>query len=248
MSSYRYKACVRMRGFVGDRIKQARLARGLSQQDLADSTGIKRVTIHAWESGANQLRFQRTGQREAVRRIAAALGVTEAWLWEGKPATETLPLRDGTQEANIARTNDSPTLPYYGTVSAGRFDLPECDVERRAVEDPDLVKEGRLLVTVVGDSMHPRLQHGDEIVVQRTEEPHHGLVSVLYAPGEGYTVKVTRRTPEGWELAALNKDFPPVTLKDGLRIVGVVLGYKRRVSGTAWIREHDEAGLRPEPK
>lgn len=65
---------------IGDRIKQAREAAGLTQQQLADrldirANGIQRVS--GWETGV------RTPNRSNVMRIAIATGASAAWIEYG---------------------------------------------------------------------------------------------------------------------------------------------------------------------
>lgn len=63
---------------IGDRIKEAREAAGLSQQQLADAVakGV-RQRVNEWERGV------RTPRRDALERIAEVLGVKAGWLMFG---------------------------------------------------------------------------------------------------------------------------------------------------------------------
>lgn len=71
-------------GRTGERIREARRARGLTQQDLADAVGVSRSAVAQWET-------QRAGQIQAnLTRIAAVLGVSLGFLLEGEEADEAL--------------------------------------------------------------------------------------------------------------------------------------------------------------
>lgn len=66
-----------MRGvlqFNGERLTQARLARGLTQASLSAVTGYSRASISKWEKG------DQYPEAIAIPGIATALGVTEHWL------------------------------------------------------------------------------------------------------------------------------------------------------------------------
>ena len=64
-------------GEVGARIAAARRAAGLTQQALAEAVGVTRSAVAQWETG-------RAGQlRGNLARIAATLGVSAAFLFEG---------------------------------------------------------------------------------------------------------------------------------------------------------------------
>lgn len=65
---------------IGDRIKAAREAAGLTQQQLADAVqaGGGRQQVSNWENSC------RTPRRDALERIAEACGVTPGWLMFGE--------------------------------------------------------------------------------------------------------------------------------------------------------------------
>ena len=66
----------------GARIREARRARGMTQQDLAHSVGVSRSAVAQWET-------DRAGQvRANLSRIAAALGVSVGYLVEGGPLAD----------------------------------------------------------------------------------------------------------------------------------------------------------------
>jgi transcriptional regulator with XRE-family HTH domain len=68
---------------VGTRIRSARLARGMTQADLAEAVGVTRSAVAQWET-------DRAGQvRANLTRIAAVLGVSVQFLLEGHTGTGT---------------------------------------------------------------------------------------------------------------------------------------------------------------
>ncbi len=69
---------------VASRIREARLARGLSQSELAERVRVSQPTIAHWEQGAHAPR------QMAMSRLAEALGVSAAWL-TGDPRSAPLP-------------------------------------------------------------------------------------------------------------------------------------------------------------
>jgi len=68
----------------GERIKQARLAAGLTQKELAAKVGVKFSAIHKYETG-----MVVNLKRETIAALAEALNVRPSWLMcmdeEGKP-------------------------------------------------------------------------------------------------------------------------------------------------------------------
>ncbi len=66
---------------VGARIRAARLARSMTQADLALEVGVSRSAVAQWET-------ERSGQvRGNLTRIAAVLGVSVQHLLQGREAT-----------------------------------------------------------------------------------------------------------------------------------------------------------------
>ncbi len=62
---------------VGERIRDSRRARGMTQADLADAVGVSRSAVAQWET-------DRAGQvRGNLVRIAGALGVSVQFLLDG---------------------------------------------------------------------------------------------------------------------------------------------------------------------
>src|ERR1700749_1687245 len=83
----------------GERIKQARLARGISQADLAVSVGVSNSYLSHIEAGRRPF-------SEPIRlRIAAALGMDARQLEEGVPADRKEELRLNLSFAEMALRN-----------------------------------------------------------------------------------------------------------------------------------------------
>jgi HTH-type transcriptional regulator, cell division transcriptional repressor len=63
--------------FLGERITNARLAKGISQEKLAELTGVKTSTLIKWETDRSSPRINRLNQ------LAGILGVSIVWLLAG---------------------------------------------------------------------------------------------------------------------------------------------------------------------
>jgi len=64
---------------IGGRLRRARLSRGLTQDELAELSGVPVVTISRIENN----RYG-TPRPPTVRKLATALGVTPGWLLFGE--------------------------------------------------------------------------------------------------------------------------------------------------------------------
>lgn len=78
---------------IGERIKQARNAKGLTQKQLGAISGTSEITIRQYELGKRQPRI------EQFQAIAVALGVDVNWLMNG----QTLEQRDQAMKDYVAR-------------------------------------------------------------------------------------------------------------------------------------------------
>jgi transcriptional regulator with XRE-family HTH domain len=72
-------------GHIGVRIKAARQAKALSQDDLAVQLGVRGKTIRRWEHGKND------PQPKHLRALSATLDCSLPWLLEGEPTGDTEP-------------------------------------------------------------------------------------------------------------------------------------------------------------
>lgn len=70
---------------VGQRLRHRRWMLGLTQQDLANSVGIKFQQIQKYESGINRMSASRLWD------VANALGVSVAYFFEGLEPADVLP-------------------------------------------------------------------------------------------------------------------------------------------------------------
>lgn len=64
---------------IGNKVREIRKARGLTQQDVADKMGLKKNTISQWESGARSMSLEQTIQ------FAKVVGVTLDYFSDHSP-------------------------------------------------------------------------------------------------------------------------------------------------------------------
>ena len=124
------------------RLKELRTAHKLSQQKVADYLHVSRSTVGMWETGASQ---PDTGN---LKKIADYFGVSIDYLLEQPPQ-------------NIK-------VPVLGSVAAG---IPIEAVEN--IEDYEEIpsktagSKEYFALRLQGDSMAPRMENGDVVIVRR---------------------------------------------------------------------------------
>ena len=144
----------------GMRLRERRLACGLTMAQLAERIGVSQPAISQWESGRD-----RPG-RESLQKLATALGV---------PADELLSVTTASGEVARPVLQQMPAdVPVLGTAVGGdsgdfSFNGDVIDYVRR----PHGVAQMRNIYAlwVTGDSMAPWNQRGDLIYVTPTRPP-----------------------------------------------------------------------------
>lgn len=69
-------------GHIGTRIKAARRAQAITQNDLAKALGVREKTINRWETGRNE------PQPRHLRALSIELGRSLPWLLNGEQDNE----------------------------------------------------------------------------------------------------------------------------------------------------------------
>lgn len=143
---------------IGERIKEARTKKGLSQTELAEELGYKsRSSVNKIEVGGRDI------PRSQIVKIAEILGVTPAYLmgWEDEKKDE--------PSAVILPTEKIHMIPVFDSVAAGFGAYASSDIIEYIplyIEN-DFDVEDTICITVRGQSMYPKIEDGDKIVVRR---------------------------------------------------------------------------------
>ena len=201
---------------IGERIKEARTKKGLSQTELAEELGYKsRSSVNKIEVGGRDI------PRSQIVKIAEILGVTPAYLmgWEDEKKDE--------PSAVILPTDKIHMIPVFGSVAAGFGAYASSDIIEYIplyIEN-DFDVADTICITVRGQSMYPKIEDGDKIVVRRQESVDNGRVAVVMI-GEEAVVKRVNFDGERLELTSFNPEYPPRVIEGeelaNCRIVGLV--------------------------
>jgi repressor LexA len=197
-----------MKSTIGERLRQARERRDLDQATLASRIDVATRTVQRGEKG------EQVPDGLTLTRIARATGVAASWLLTGEGGPEPrrpenifpMPVspRRGAQLAN---------LPLISSVPAGRVATmfhPEQAEEFVTVDD---VKDpGAFALKVKGNSMSPRIEDGDVVIVSPRQEVRNGDICVVRVSGED-TLKKVKLEGGYVHLIPLNPEFEPVTAK-----------------------------------
>lgn len=175
---------------VGERIKEIRKEKGISQNRLAKKAGIGQSTLSAIESTTQSPGI------ETIQLLANALRVTPSFLM-------------GEEE----QTHDKKWIPVLGNVVAG---LPTEAIENFDDDweelSEDMMNDGfeYFALRIKGDSMSPRMQNGDVVIVRKQNDIETDEIAVVKVDGEDATVKKVRLTDDGIWLLPSNPAYEPM--------------------------------------
>lgn len=204
---------------IGEMICARRKELGLTLEEVGQAVGVGKSTVKKWESG-----FIANMRRDKIAKLSKVLDVSPTvFLTSEKDTSE-----DKASEIEILSQSNIYSIPVYESVSAG-FGVQAIDdvidyipVFFKHKTDADRA----LCICVTGDSMYPKIEEGDKIVVLMQESVDSGSVAVMLIDGEEAVVKKVVYGDDWIELHSFNPMYP-VRRFNGeevlrLRVLGLV--------------------------
>lgn len=206
---------------VGAMIKQKRLEKGMTLEELGNKVGVGKSTVRKWENGMIQ-----NMRRDKIEKLATALGISPLDIL-GKPALNQ-PV-DISHSEKIARTF---TIPVLGRVAAG--------IPIEAVEDivdyeelsSDIFRDSPKSyfgLQIKGNSMEPRICDGDYVIVHGQDDAECDDIVIALVNGNDAVCKRLKKYADSIALVSLNPAYEPMIFTkeqiDSLpvRIIGKVV-------------------------
>ena len=239
--------------YIGAKIKEFRLLRGLTQKELAKLVNIGDTTIANYEKG------YRTPKKNTMFDLANAFNVSIDDLFppiqkDTPPATSPIQsiyneleppgqrkvityaekLRDEQEKRRKAKKNEvsEKVVQLYGydyydhaaSAGTGQY-LNDVRVER--IELPVDV-DADFVIPIKGDSMEPDYHDGDLVFIQTSVDLNDGVIGVFNYNGEAYIKQLVIDTEQSY-LHSLNPDYKdmPITPETDFRIIGEVVDLYR---------------------
>jgi len=185
---------------------------GLNQPQLAKAASTRDQKVS--QQVIQQILTGRNQSSKFTPTIARALGVRAEWLAEGI----------GPMEAQVLAV---ATVPVISRVQAGdwKAHVSHGQFERQIGCDTKVSSQAFAL-EIAGQSMLPRFQEGDVVIIDPAIEPVPGDFVVARLDGEGETTfkqfRIKSHSPKIIELYALNELFGFHTLENSRR--GMIIG------------------------
>lgn len=172
---------------IGERIKDARKSAGLTQLELAKKTDLSRSYIGD---------IEKNRYNPSVSTLQLIANATNTPLENLLPSTKT-----------ASPKGRGIRIPVLGRVVAG--------IPIEAVEEildyeeitPELAATGEFFALQVrGDSMLPKLEEGDVVIVKKQEDVETGDIAIVLVNGDEATIKQVKKVDGGIMLYGFNPD------------------------------------------
>jgi SOS-response transcriptional repressor LexA len=210
------------------RLRETRLAKGLTQKQLAASIGVTASAVTQWEKGLAK------PQPMAMVAIGNFFGGDEGKWWM-ENAGRTKEMIEATIERYmmIAAASDAVQVPLIsGRVAAGTPRVvDEKHIEEKLCLPANWVRPSQrvIAVRVAGDSMSPIIEEGYIALIDIAQRDPRRLIGTMVAAreGDGVTIKWLRKEGEYFQLVPQNTSLRhPVrvlTAESDFGIVGRVI-------------------------
>ena len=220
---------------IGKRIKQRREELGMTQEELGNLLWLNKSTIQRYEAGKiAKIKLP------VIHAMAKQLNVSPEWLIlhsdemgsfherfdlykDGKAET----VDDLEPSAVILPTEKIHMIPVFGSVAAGFGAYASSDIIEYIplyIEN-DFDVADTICITVRGQSMDPKIEDGDRIVVRRQDSVDNGRIAVVMI-GDEAVVKRVECEKNKLTLISINPEYPPRIIEGeelaNCRIVGLV--------------------------
>lgn len=173
----------------GNRLKQLREEKGLSQSEVAKIMGVGSTTYLKWENGENQ-------PTRKLDQLSQFFNVSIDYLL-GKSDVKTIP--------NKNHHSKGVKIPVLGRVVAGvPIDAVQEILDYEEIT-PEMAATGEYFaLQVKGASMEPTLRDGDIVIVKKQPTVDSGDIAIVLVNGNDATVKEIKESPAGITLIGHN--------------------------------------------
>ena len=204
---------------LGGRIRELRRKAGLTQSALAERIGYStKASISKIESDVLDV------NQSTIVALAKALGVTPSTLmgWDDE--------ENNPEKSNIAYVikDGIYNIPLYESVSAGFGATAQdriIDYIPTVIRNPYEAKE-TIAIKVAGDSMYPKIEDGDTIVIHKQDSVDSGQIAVVLIDGEDAVVKKVKYDKSWVDLISINPEYKTRHFEkeevNRLRVLGLV--------------------------
>ena len=200
---------------IGKIIEERRKELNLTHEEIGNAVGVSKSTVKKWESG-----YISNMKRDKISLLAKVLQISPTKLIDDDDPIES--------NATILTQTDIRMIPLYESVSAG-FGAAACDCIidyiPTVIHNPYEAAE-TIAIRVSGDSMYPKIEDGDTIVVHKQTSVDNGQIAVVLIDGEDAVVKKVKYGSNWVDLVSINPEYKTRHFEDEelnrLQVLGLV--------------------------
>lgn len=209
------------------RMLQVMKEKGMTQKELCNRIGRDQNTFTQWKRGNNK------GYRSYISEIAEILGVSADYLLGKTDDPRPMLERAGITPIPV---EEQAMRPVIGMASAGSGVLAQEQILGWESVDIKYNTDEYFYLQISGDSMAPKIDDGDLVLVHRQDEVSSGDVAVVLVTdhdeeAEGFVKKV-EIDGDSVTLVSFNPYYPPRVFSgksiQQLSFVGKVVELKRK--------------------
>lgn len=198
---------------IAENLKRLLKERNKKATDMAKATGISTGIISGYMNAKNVPRMGK------IQQMADYLGVNTTDI-----------TNEYNPQFNIIPSNEITTVPIIGTIACGTPLFSEENVIGEMEVLAKDVKGGDYFALIAkGDSMKPRIENGDEVLIRKQPVAENGDIVAVSIDGE-ITLKRFKQTPSGIVLIPENQEYDPIVLSEDSQ--NYIVGKATKVSKT----------------
>lgn len=208
-----------------ENLKNIRKNTGLSQKEFAKKLNMNARTYASYERGERDI------STSIILNICKTLGISSDELLGNSSVLPepSLTTKNEYRGFNILDKENIYMIPIFGSVSAGFGAYADDHVigyEPIYLSNPSEAEE-TIAVAVKGDSMYPKIEEDDLVIVHKQDYFENGdiVVAVVCGEDDGF-VKRAFKSDAKLTLESINPAYPPMifsgTKLEEIRIMGVV--------------------------
>ena len=226
---------------IGERIKEARLAQHLNQEELAERIGSKYRSVSTWENGtakpdyATLIRLCDVLKTSPNHLLGFDLSVDTPSIEEWAILHKYRDIDEIGKEAvsavldaeyrRVAKPKKARLLRldfYNYPASAGTGNFLETErPDEILVKECSEAEDADYVIPISGDSMEPTYHDGDKVFVEKCDSVEIGEIGIFIVNGEAYIKELGNKC-----LISHNEAYKPIKLgsSDSIYCCGRVLG------------------------
>ena len=184
---------------VGEYIRQLRINKGITQEELGKIIGVQRAAVQKWECNKTQ-----NLKRTTIQKLATYFDVSpSSFIFEDTSIDKTLEFKISSDSAI--------KIPVLGRVAAGiPIDAVEEILDYEEVS-PEMAKRGNLIgLQIKGHSMEPRICDGDVVIIKCQNYIDDNRIGIVIINGGEATCKKIKFSEAGITLLSFNPAYEPI--------------------------------------